>query len=431
MQAVPDTILTFKVSEVRGRVMLLGIAVCIIIGSYFAIKWCVASTFAEYPLNLEVAQAALRWSPSDPRVHYAVGRFAEKQSAQTGAGDYGVPEFERAVGLSPFDYRLWLRLASAREHAGKFDESARAFQRAIELAPAYADTHWEYGNFLLRRNRYVQAFARLRRAGELNQQFLPQIFNLASRIYEGDFARALSATSDSNNSRATLIPLLIKQERTDDARRLWAGLTTDEQRANRDSGAQLMRALFAQKNFVAAFEIYRQLHTGAAEAITPEQLIDGGFEADVANRNLELFGWRVAPQEQAQVYLDQSTSHGGARSLCINFNAPREFTFPEVAQMIVIAPGKRYQLEFYYLTLDLKTAATLHVELLDANSGRVLIASPPVATGLQDWQRIAVEFRTAPDVRAVTLRLARNACATAPCPMYGRVWLDDFRLSGM
>lgn len=431
-------------SGAAWRVALGVVVVCAVVCGYFAVKWCAASVFAENAINLEVAQTAVALSPSDPRTQYAVGRYFEKQSSQTATGDYGVEYFTRAVALSPFDYRLWLRLAAAREQARDFAASERAFRRAIELAPAYYAPHWEYGNFLLRRNRTDEAFAELRRAAETDPRVLQQLFNIALRTFDEDFNRAADAiAANSTASRFQLIDLLNARQKFAEARRLWSQINPNELNAAdkqtaRDVGTRLLGALYDAKQFTSAFEIYTQLYNGDTglaggknnvDRIAPAQFINGGFEQDVAvGLTATRFGWYIVAQPQAQIYVDANTRHEGARSLGINFNAPREFTFPSVMQAMIVRPGRTYQLEFYYRTHDLQTAATMFTEVIDASSNAVIAASSPISSDTQDWQKLTAEFRAPPNTQAVTVRLMRTACPATTCPIYGRVWFDDFRL---
>ncbi|HEX6285770.1 MAG TPA: hypothetical protein VFZ71_12880, partial [Pyrinomonadaceae bacterium] len=55
-------------------------------------------------------------------------------------------------------------------------------------------------------------------------------------------------------------------------------------------------------------------------------------------------------------------------------------------------------------------------------------AFPPAS---ESWQMVGVEFEMPAGTEAVQLGLARDACATSPCPIFGMVWLDEFALQKM
>jgi hypothetical protein len=81
-------------------------------------------------------------------------------------------------------------------------------------------------------------------------------------------------------------------------------------------------------------------------------------------------------------------------------------------------------------TEDLKGAATLAVEVVDAaQPDRVVVASPPLKVGTTaDWQAVALDFTTGAQAQALTLRVVSLPCPAATCPIFGKVWYDNFNL---
>jgi hypothetical protein len=130
------------------------------------------------------------------------------------------------------------------------------------------------------------------------------------------------------------------------------------------------------------------------------------------------------------VTIDPRGAQGGARSLCVTFNASAQVDFGNVLQFVVVEPATRYRLSFYVRTEELRSAATLFAQVLDASAAQPapLGASDPVVAGTAAWQRVAFEFATGPRTEAVLLRLVRAGCADGVCPIFGKVWYDDFDL---
>jgi len=58
----------------------------------------------------------------------------------------------------------------------------------------------------------------------------------------------------------------------------------------------------------------------------------------------------------------------------------------------------------------------------------VLAESKTLPQGTAAWQGYEAEFATTPKTEAVLVSLRRQNCDANPCPMFGRVWLDDFSL---
>jgi hypothetical protein len=158
------------------------------------------------------------------------------------------------------------------------------------------------------------------------------------------------------------------------------------------------------------------------------QFSDGGFESDIAQNGRSLFGWNVS-QGGGQVVIDSRGAHGGRRSLRVAFSASGQVDFRNVAQVVAVEPGARYRLSFFVRTDELRSTATLAVMVSEPSAADAPFAgSAPVPQGTQDWQPVSFEFTAGPKTEAVLVRVTRVACAEGVCPIYGKIWYDDFNL---
>src|SRR5205085_1072361 len=57
-----------------------------------------------------------------------------------------------------------------------------------------------------------------------------------------------------------------------------------------------------------------------------------------------------------------------------------------------------------------------------------LASSAPVPSGTNEWQQVSFEFNTGPKTEAALVRLVRVECPEGSCPIYGKIWYDDFDL---
>ncbi|HEX8096904.1 MAG TPA: tetratricopeptide repeat protein [Pyrinomonadaceae bacterium] len=419
-----------------GRVMLLVPVALALLFSFYALRWYVGGTMAEVAPNvdegaLDVANKAAGLAPDDPLAHWTVAGL-ERRSLDPALLPEVVREYERAVSLSPNDYRLWMDLGVAREQAGDVAGGERALRRAVELAPSYADPRWFLGNLLLRAGRREEAFAELRRSAEANPQvYRPQIFNLAWQVY-GQDARALESAAGQGGAatRAELASYLMGRGLQDEAVRLWSGLSTAEKKEQRAVGESLLSSLAAAKRYRAAFDIYRDLAPDGP-SIQPGQFQNGGFENDLKPAGTTPFGWQIkSTPPQAQVVIDARGGRGGGRALRVQLNAPKTLAFDHVSQLLAVAPSTQYRFECYVRTDDLKTAGAPLFQVFDAGDGSLLAATPPLPAGKNDWRALAVEFKTTPKTEAVVVRSGRAPCGSDPnvCPVFGTIWYDDFNL---
>jgi Flp pilus assembly protein TadD len=425
-----EQITTLDVRAPWRRVLLLLPVVVALVVMWYVVRLCMGDTMAEWLADATTARAATQLAPSDPQAHYTLARLAE-QSFEPEQLTSAVKEYEQATALSPNDYRLWFQLGNARGLVGDDAGAELALRRAVELAPNYPEPHWYLGNLLLRTGRDEQAFAELRLAAAENPKtYLPQVFDLAWHVFKGDMAAVLAATGDTPAARAGLADYLLKQQRLDDALRLWSNLNPAQQQEQYETGAKLEAALVTAKRYHGALDVERALHKQDSASLPTEgQLLNGGFESPVGPAGRSWYDWQVTPVAQAQINLDERVKHSDRRSLRIVFNAASALDFHHVAQLVVVAPQTLYRLAYFVRTEELQSSSTLLTEVVDASDEtRVLAASAPLANGTSDWQPVALEFKTGAQTEAVIVRLRRPPCTLALCPLFGKVWYDDFNL---
>lgn len=432
-----DQIINFDLGPTWRRLLLVVPVVVAAACVWFAARWCLGNELAVWSPDVEgmsrasLAAAAARLAPDDPQTHFTLARLGER-SLLPEELPAAVAGYERAAALSPNDYRLWVELGRARSAAGDAAGAERALRRAAELAPSYPGPRWHLGNMLLRAGRTEEAFAELRRAADADPAtYRPQIFNMAWGAFGGDTARLRELAGDSAASRAALAEYLVGRGRLDDALALWREIEgaklADEQSA---AGAKLRQKLSDAKRFHDALSVERALRSGQGGLPEIERVSNGGFEEAVGPAGRHLFEWQIVPVAGAQVALDAGSPRGGARSLRVLFESPATLDFKNVSQLVAVRPSARYRLEYFVRADGLKSTSTLRTVVADAaDPARVLATSDPVPMGATDgWQQVAIEFATGPRTEAVNVTVRRDACAEAVCPIFGRVWYDDFNL---
>jgi hypothetical protein len=425
-----------KLIDVRRpvlRALLVVPVALVLLFSWYAIRWYMGNFVAEFApqmeeRQLEAAQAAMRLAPDDPWTHGAVAGIEKRSFLPEELSD-AVHHYEEAVRLSPNDYRFWLELGRAREQSGDSAGGEKALRRAVELAPAYAYPHWYLGNLLLRAGRGEEAFAELRRAADADSSLRPQLFNVAWSLYGENVDEIRKLVGDSPAARGEFALYLTGRGRLDDALSLWSSLQPAEKKAQHEAGALLMKALMGQQRHRAAQAILRDL-SPQGNSVNDSQFVNGGFEEDIETSGDNFFNWQIKSEPQAQIAIDGSTHHDGARSLRILFKAPSTLAFNSIAQLVVVEPATQYRFECYVRAKDLKSAGTPTLEIIDARDGQTVLASlPPLAPGTYDWQPLTVNFKTPPQTEAVLMRIGRATCGTdGVCPIFGMVWYDDFNL---
>ncbi|MFL6210367.1 MAG: tetratricopeptide repeat protein [Pyrinomonadaceae bacterium] len=370
------------------------------------------------------ADLAVRLTPADPEAHYARAGVL----ADAGALDEARAAYERAISLRPADYVLWLELGKLREQSGDVDGALAAFGEAVRLAPYYAEPRWQLGNTLLRAGRTADALAELRQAAMREPSRYPSLLNLAwytAKQEPQTFVELINPTT----TRAHLLvarflaahdaaQLAVAQFRAADADN-----TETEQR-------DLLKELLGTRHYAEAYTVWA---AGHADAPAPGQLSNGGFEQPIQLDDIG-FGWQLAHElgEAVKLSLDTTAPRAGARSLRLDLAGNAAPDAELAAQLVLASAGTRYRLRFAARTEELVTGGPVFVRVTVANAQKdvALANSALLPTGTSDWHDYVIEFTAPADARALRVAVTRQSCVggSNPCPVFGRLWLDEFKL---
>ena len=414
------------------RIVSLLIIILAGVWAFFVVKWYIGNTLAEYfdaeNNGADTARMAVSLAPNDPLTHWRLADFTEKRLPPDQIG-VAVSEYEKAVALSPNDYRFWMSLGRALEQAGEIDRGEQALRRAVALAPSYAYPRWYLGNLLLRRGEYEEGFVELQKASDADPEFRPQLFNLAWEVFKEDAVALTSAAGKTADARAQFSEYLVSRGRTEDGLRLWASLSHNEKRQNIGSATGIINSLTAAYRFHDAVAIWNDIAPDENHRAAIGQIQDGSFEKGIGRTAAAVFSWQVQSQPQASVAIDPNVGHSGARSLRVVFQVRSKLDVLNISQMVAVQPNTQYSFECYLKTNKLETAATPVVAITDARDASVLASSPQAPTGSHDWQVVSLTFKTPPATQAITVRISPASCGeNTVCPMFGAIWYDDFTL---
>jgi hypothetical protein len=188
--------------------------------------------------------------------------------------------------------------------------------------------------------------------------------------------------------------------------------------------------LVALKRFHKAVDVWNEVTPGPAYRAELGRIIDPGFESNIAHGPAFLFGWQVPSLPQVQIGITTHAGHNSNRSLRVFFQVRSHLDPIAVTQLVLVSPDTQYDFECYAKTEQLVGASTPGVVIEDATDGAQLAVSAKAAAGSNDWQPVALTFKTGPKTEAVQLKLIRTTCGpeNPVCPIFGTVWYDDFAL---
>jgi tetratricopeptide (TPR) repeat protein len=432
-QVNTDQLKLIDVQTPLMRGLLIVPVLLALLGCWYAGRWYLGNVVADYAPNLESGQLEMaQWTtelaPDDPLTHWTVAALEQQALPPDQLAD-SLKQYEKAVSLAPNDFRLWVYLGRAREHAGDVEGGEKALRRAVELAPYYAEPHWLLGNLMLRAGRTDEAFAELHRAAEQEPRLRPQVFNMAWYVFDKDVQAISRAAGNSPAAHADLSIYLAGHNRLDDAIGQWDALSAAQKVEQRDIGRSLILAMLGAKRYHMALKLLRDIDPQGGASVKAEQVLNGGFEEEVGQIEQNPFDWQIKSLAQAQIGIDERYRHSGNRSLRVRFQAPDNLGFSNIVQLFVVEPATAYRLEYYVRTSELKSASTPLIGVYDTADGARLGSSEPLAIGSHDWQPVTIDFKTGPKTEGVYISTNRGACdSETPCPIFGIVWYDDFNL---
>lgn len=426
-------LLEFSLDKLAARVALAMVAIglCAALGLAVFYQF-VIGTLADERLQVtrNLLEIPLERFPNSSRIN---SRFAQNEVVESKRDlARAVLHAQRAINLSPYDYRLRLTLASAKEASGDRAAAEEVMRQALALAPAIGDVRWRMANLLIRRGKLAESLDHFKAAIAYDDELLGTTLDLILRASGGNVDALIDVTGDDPKAKLKLARFLLQQSRVTDAIAVMARVDRSERLASPDSPA-FLNSLIAAGQVSFAHGLWSSL-VGADEpgAPPPGTLIwNGGFESDIL-KDFAQFDWSFAPSEYARLNIDATTSHSGSRSLRIIF-AGRDTTNLDnaIKQLVVVQPGASYTIECYVKTSELATSEGPKVVVNDASSGEVISLSEPVASGSYDWRSLSLGFVAPGKIgtsSAVYVSIKRKPKYSYDEPTKGSVWFDDFTM---
>lgn len=408
-----------KLKSLGLRVVVAAAFLAVILLFIFSILTLLGNAVARGAGEPAAAEFAATIAPGEPFAYYAAGWFLER-SMRPEDLSRSLEMYEKAAALEPNDYLLWLEFGKALERNGKPEEAEKALRHAAEVAPNYSEVLWTLGNVLIRNGKDEEGFSNIRRAVEGNRKFAQPAASLAWDLFGGDIARVTATVGDSSAVKAAMAGFLARQEKYDEAMKMWKSVPKQEVRAlHQEAGKQLFTTLLGAKRYAAAVELQAQLSDEGPRVAT---VTNGGFEKDVSAEKPGAFEWNIENGKNPAVGISVEQKREGEKSLALIFEGRSTGAFRTVSQAVAVRPGVEYRFEAFLKT-ELETDKTMFWEIADAATGETLASTQTVSSG-SDWAPVSAVFSTRNGSEGVIIRLVREKCVGSECRIAGRVWID-------
>ena len=417
--------MVFNINSVISRIAVGSLAFVILAFAVFGAKWNFANSVSTRVDTKEIADIAVSLGPDDPQTRYAAAVLHEKTFDPNDLA-HSLSEFEAAVANSPNNYLSWLALGGALGRSGDNIGAESALRKALELAPNYADVQWAYGNSLVRNNKSSEGFAQIGKSAAGKSQYLVPAVITAMAQVDGDVERVRNAIGDSPAINAALANYLVSTGKFAEGVSSWERIPIAERTTMfKEDATRLINSLVIAKQFRFAAQISRDIAPAIAKNVG--EITDGSFENGVKIKDASFFEWKIADGSEPQIAISNSQQKSGVNSLTLAFDAKQTKDFRNVTQNVPVEPGSGYTFTSYYRS-ELKATNTLRWEIVDIVDGKILGKTDAFAANA-DWTKLEVRFTTPVTIDAIVIRLVRADCASAICPIAGRLWIDDLSLA--
>jgi tetratricopeptide (TPR) repeat protein len=338
-------------------------------------------------------------------------------------------DYRHAVEDNPLSADYWMDIASASEIMGDAAGAQRAFERAQAVYPASGEVDFYYGNFLLRRQEYPEAYAQLRRAVSTDPKLLPLAISRVWRASEdvkplldqvlppkvGAYAQALNFFASIRQADAGLavwermqqlgktIPLretfpffdeLIREDRAEDAGRMWReALTASGRREEEPAGGSVVW----NGDFKAEFE-------------------EGGL------------GWRWVSPGDTSIDFDSQGVPDGSRAVRLDFTGGANVDLKSPFEYVPVEPNAPYRFHASMRTDGITTESGIRFAIIDPNhTGAVNVVTDDLR-GTQPWTPIDADVTTGPQTHFLLLYVTRYPSRLFDNKLGGTVWIADVSL---
>jgi tetratricopeptide (TPR) repeat protein len=365
---------------------------------------------------------------TNPDYWYRLGLY-EKWNFEQRDVRRAVVYYQRATQANPRSDTYWMDLADAYEAVGQTARAREAFERAQSVHPISSDVAWRYGNFLLRRREYSEAFAEIRRALVTDPDLTVEAVSECSKT-SNDLPRILTEVLP-NQNRHYLMALgyFLTQHQTDAALTVWDRLLDLKQAVKMAQGVPLIDELIRQERVEDALRVWRQALGTTSwpqdEGGNSSLVFNGGFEHDLLNG---AFDWREDPVSGATFSSDSDVVHAGRGALRITFDGNANLDFKNLWQFSPVEPRHRYHFTAYLRIEGISTDSGIRFAIYDAFHPAALQVLSPDLVGTHPWSLVEANLVTGPETHLLTIALRRIPSWKFDNKLRGTVWVDDVSL---
>lgn len=357
-----------------------------------------------------------------------LGRVRQADFADSDPG--AIADFRQALRDNPRCWYCWTDLAQAYDAAGQYQQAEDSFRRAELVYPASAEIVWFYGNFLLREQKYTEAFAEIRRAVQSDRKILPVAISRAWRA-TGDVNQLINGVIPPEpDAYLQALDFFTSESQFDAGMAVWRRLVSlRESFALSRTFAFLDGLIHADRSDDAGM-VWREALDLMGSPLREEPrgslVWNGQFTENFINGGL---GWRWTDPPGAEVGFDAPPTGEPGRSLRVDFSGGVNLDLNQPAQMVPVQPAQTYIFSARMRTEGISTESGMRFLIADPNHPGEASATTDNLTGTHAWTDVRAKLTTGTETHFLEIRLFRPPSMLFDSQIAGTVWVADVALT--
>jgi tetratricopeptide (TPR) repeat protein len=338
-------------------------------------------------------------------------------------------DYQHAVRDNPLSADYWMDVASASETKGDVAGARQAFERAQAVYPASGQVDFYYGNFLLRRQEYPAAYEQLRRAVTADPKLLPLVISRVWRSNE-DVSLLLDRVLPANaDAYLQALDFLGAEHQADAALVVWQRMRQTGTLVQMPETFPLLEELIREDRADDARRVWREALSAAGlpnEKPARGSLIwNGDFQTEFTDGGL---GWRWDDPSGTSIDFDFQPGPEGSRAVRLDFTGGSNVSLDAPFEYVPVEPNQRYHFHASMRTEEITTESGMRFAISDPNHTDAVNFVSDSVTGTQPWTAVDEDIATGPETHFLLVRVVRYPSRLFDNKLGGTAWIANVSL---
>jgi tetratricopeptide (TPR) repeat protein len=340
-----------------------------------------------------------------------------------------VADYKKAVEDDPRSAYFWMDLAGAYEAAGDAARAQDAYAQAKAVYPSSAEVAFHYGNFLLREEKYPEAYDELRRAVRTDPTLLPLAISRTWRSSEDVDQLLNQMVPENTNAYLQAIDFFASIRQADPGLAVWRRLVALGQSFPLQRAFPFLDELIREDRSEDARRVWKEALTAAglsyAEPAGHSLVWNGDFARDFVNGGL---GWRWTDLPGAEMSFASEPAPNGSRAVRVDFGGGANLAVDAPFQYVPVEPNRTYHFHGFMRAQEITTESGMRFAIADPNHPGAASLTTDSFTGSHPWTAIDGDVTTGPQTRFLVIRLLRTPSRLFDNRIEGTVWIASISL---